>query len=97
MPEGIRVRDVNGVEIWNSYTVSGGTLADVKIYAPSESATLTYPAFAGNGAYLVTIAGILPASGIPGVVLDTALGYPRVTVSATTAVTLPRKFVLVVI
>lgn len=73
--------DTSSNEIWNSDNVSGGVVATVRSYAAADTDVLTFPAFAGRTATLINLLQ-WPAPGDPGVTLDTALGYPRVTVAA---------------
>jgi hypothetical protein len=88
------IYDTSGSEAWNSSTVSGGVIATIKNYASTDSATLTFPTFAGRNAQIVHfLPGMSMGVGAPNVALDFSLGYPRVTVS-TAAVR--RKFALVV-
>ncbi|WP_338678908.1 hypothetical protein OPV09_17405 [Janthinobacterium sp. TB1-E2] len=70
----------NGTKNWDSRTVAGGIIADVRQYASTETAVLTYPIFAGRSVEIVPLL-LWVEAGTMGVVADTALGYPRVTVS----------------
>ena len=89
------IYDTDGTtEVWNSDTVSGGVIATIKAYAPTGTDTLTFPAFAGRSAQIVNLlTSVTAGKGNQNVTLDFALGYPRVTVSASSA---SRKFALVV-
>jgi hypothetical protein len=90
---GLTIYGANGIdEVWNSDTVAGGVIADVKTYLSTETATLTYPAFPGRSVLIVQLLQRV-SSGATGVTADTALGYPRVTVAAATGT---RRFAVVV-
>lgn len=86
---GLQIMDATGAVIFDSTTAIGGVVIDYREYGPTLSATLTYPAYAGHSPFLVHI---YPNQAT--VVLDTSLGYPRVTVSAGAAG--PRKFLVMV-
>jgi hypothetical protein len=73
--------DTAGVPWWDSDSAAGGVFADVKTYLAADTATLTYPAFAGRSVVIVPLL-IWNEAGTIGVTADTALGYPRVTVVA---------------
>lgn len=90
MAYGLQLFNSSGVLTWDSSTVVGGVLADVRTYAASGTATLLYPAFAGNYVRIIHLL-VWNEAGTAGVVADTALGYPRVTVSAASTT---RKFAL---
>jgi hypothetical protein len=83
--------NTSGVEEWNSDTVGGGTIADVRVYTSSDSVVLYYPTFAGRS---VKVVGLLGRFSALGVTADVGLGYPRVTVASGYAT---RKFAVVVI
>lgn len=93
---GLQIFDPNdGVTVvWDSDTVGGGVFADVRAYSAGETATLTYPAYAGRSVEIVPILS-WNQSGAYGVTTDTALGYPRVTVSAASGGT--RRFIVMVV
>lgn len=78
---GFTVYNAAGAEIWNSDTVAGGVIADVRAYAAADTATLTYPTFAGRSVLIVPLR-VNSSGSIYGVTADVALGYPRVTVAA---------------
>lgn len=66
---------------WDSRTVLGGVLADVRTFAAGATAVITYPAFPGRSARVIPLR-VWAEAGAPGVTVDTALGYPRVSVAA---------------
>lgn len=74
----------------DSRYVAGGVIAHVGVYAPGAIASLAFPVFAGRSAKIIPDWGWSdPAS----VVVDTALGYPRLTVTTSAGT---RRFFLVV-
>lgn len=89
---GLTIYNATGGEVWNTDTVAGGVIADVKTYLASETATLVYPAFAGRTVLIVSLL-VRNSAATSGVTADTALGYPRVTVAAGPAT---RRFAVVV-
>lgn len=89
---GITIYNPAGTEVWNSDNVAGGVIADVRAYTGSESATLTYPIFAGRSVLIVPLLANNSASD-NGVSADVDLGYPRVTVAAASST---RRFAVVV-
>lgn len=76
MTFGLAVRDATGALVWDSRTAPTGVVGDVRLVPANQSAVFTYPAFAGR----VTHALNLFTDGDVGITVDTALGYPRVTV-----------------
>lgn len=72
---GILVNDASGAVQFDSTTAVGGVVIDFRRFSPTDAAVYTYPEFAGYTAFFVNVWG----DGT--IVLDTALGYPRVTVS----------------
>jgi hypothetical protein len=93
MTQGLQVFNPAGSLVWDSSTVAGGAVADVRSFLPTDTATLTYPAFAGRSVYIINLR-IRTEAGVSGVAADTALGYPRVTVSTAGS---GRRFAVVVI
>jgi hypothetical protein len=78
MTYGAQVFNAAGGLIWDSTTAGSGVVADVLDLAPGGPYTFTYPSFAGrtvNTVSLEYLGATLPT-------MDTALGYPRVTVPA---------------
>lgn len=88
----LTVYNASGTPVWDTDTVAGGVIADVRSYAAGDTATLTYPAFAGHSVLIVPLL-VAIAAGANGVSADTALGYPRVTVVAAAT---QRRFAVVV-
>ena len=66
---------------WDSRNVAGGLLADVRTFAAAVTAVLTYPAFPGRSVRIIPLR-VWAEAGTLGVTVDTALGYPRVTIAA---------------
>lgn len=89
---GLTIYSPTGAEVWNTDTVAGGVIADVKTYGPTETATLTYPSFPGRSVLIVQLTQ-RATSGASWVTTDTALGYPRVTVTTASST---RRFAVVV-
>ena len=92
MSQGVQVFNAAGALVWDSSNVAGGVIADIKTYESTNTAILTYPAFAGRSASIITLLSWIAAS-TDGVSVDYALGYPRITVSAASTT---RKFAVVV-
>lgn len=88
--------DENGNYVWDTDTVAGGVIADIRTYDASASASLTYPTFAGRSVVVVNLLTWAEEDDI-GVTTDTALGYPRVTVSALSNSAGNRRFAVLVI
>jgi hypothetical protein len=79
MAYGIQVYNSSGATVWDSTVAASGIVADVIITPASGGGPYqyTYPDFAGrtvNTVSLVAFGDISPPT------VDTALGYPRVTV-----------------
>lgn len=70
--------NASGGLMWDSRTVGGGVVADVLHVASGATPVRTYPDFAGNTCRVFA----MDLGGFEGSVVDTALGYPRVTVAA---------------
>jgi hypothetical protein len=88
---GLTIYAPDGVtEVWNSDTAGGGVIATSRVYAKTDTDVLYFPAFAGRNACIVNLS---PSTDNGNVVLDTALGYPRVTIGTSYNT---RKFALVV-
>ena len=73
---GVKVYDASGTQVFDSTTAVGGVVIDFRRFLPTDTGVFTYPEFAGYTPFFVNVWG----DGT--IVLDTALGYPRVTVSA---------------
>jgi hypothetical protein len=86
---GVQGSDASGNIFWDSSNAKGGVVADSREIASGASAEFTYPAYAGHTPYLVQVLDLNPQT----ITVDTALGYPRVTV---TAGALLRRFLLAV-
>lgn len=84
--------DDDTIVVWDSALVAGGVIAHVGAYQPAETAVLTFPSYAGRSVQIVPSFGWFYAASAT-VVADTALGWPRVTVTASNAV---RRFFVVV-
>jgi hypothetical protein len=81
MTTALQLFNDEGTLHWDSRNVAGGVIADVREYAATATATLTYPVFAGRSVEIVPLL-LRVQAGTMGVVADTTLGYPRVQVSA---------------
>jgi hypothetical protein len=75
---GVQIFKSDGSLFFDTSVAIGGVFLGTRSYAPTDTATETFPAFAG-ATPLVTP---LVAEGTVGVAVDTSLGYPRVTVSS---------------
>ena len=93
MTYGVVVYASDGVtEIFNSRVAELGCATDV-VTATSVAQTFTYSAFPGRNAEAIYLAGYNATASV-----DTALGYPRVTVSALLSTALqPATFLIVII
>lgn len=89
---GLQVFNDAGSVVWDSTKVAGGVIATIATYAAAQTGVLTFPQFAGRSAQIVPDR-IWFFGADATVVADTALGYPRVTVTASTA---SRRFMVVV-
>lgn len=87
MSYGLQAFDASGALMWDSSTVNGGVSIDYQEVASAATGTFTYPALAGRTPFITTIFDAPTGS----IVVDTALGYPRVTVSA---VSFLRRFIV---
>lgn len=90
---GVQLRNDSDSVIWDSRTVPGGIVAEVLSYTANQSDTRTYPHFAGRNGEVYNVTPDI-ITGPIGVTFDTALGYPRVTVSATSY--LNRNFMVLI-
>ena len=81
----------DGSVMWDSRNVVGGVVAAVRAYERDQGGTELYPLFAGRSVQIIE----LTTSGLAqsGLSCDTALGYPRVSV---TVVSFARQFLVVV-
>lgn len=84
--------DDGATVVWDSSTVAGGVIAHVGVYQATDTAMLTFPEFAGRSAQIVPDFGWF-YNASDSVAVDTTLGYPRLTVTASTGI---RRFYLVV-
>jgi len=92
MTYGLVVYAPDGVtEIFNSRSAQVGCATDI-VTATSAAQTFTYPLFAGRNAEAIYLAGYGATASV-----DTALGYPRVTISALSAAPSPASTFLIVI
>ncbi|MFM7025401.1 MAG: hypothetical protein ACKOWC_04995 [Limnohabitans sp.] len=71
-----------GEVLFDSRLARGGVLVDMIQRAPGGASTHAYPAFAGYTGVAMTLLGNV-ADGVA--TWDTALGYPRLNVGASTA------------
>lgn len=77
MAYGIQVYNSSGATVWDSTVAASGIVADVIITSAGGPYQYTYPDFAGRTVNTVSL--VVPGDELPPTV-DTALGYPRVTV-----------------
>lgn len=76
MSYGVRVRDANGVEVFNSNTARAGVIIGVA-KADGTPQTILFPEFAGRTVFAMTSGGYTNYLAD----VDYALGYPRVQIS----------------
>lgn len=88
MTFGIQSFDASGAPLWDSTTAGGGVVADLFDVGSGETPVKAYPAHAGRTCRVFCPAYFSPE----GSAVDSALGYPRVTVAAG----LPRQLMVVV-
>lgn len=77
MTFGLQSFDASGALIFDSSTAAGGVVIDYREFSPTDTGTFTYSAYAGLTPILISL-----GSPQDTIVLDTSLGYPRVTVAA---------------
>lgn len=76
MPSGIQIWNELGSLVFDSFSVMGGVVVGSYNLAFNAATTLTYPDFQSRTAYI----NLLSFNGYdPGITIDYALGYPRVT------------------
>jgi hypothetical protein len=79
MTFGLQITTASGEVVFDSTAAVGGVLADVVSRAASGSpTTVSYPAFAGHTPYSADAGGNFGVGA-----WDTSLGYPRLTIPAT--------------
>lgn len=82
MSFGVQIWDGSGNLVYDSSVAVGGIIADVRVFpAGSAGAVLTYPVYLGRAVEIIPLTADSSSSSY-GVVADTDLGYPRVTVSS---------------
>ena len=81
MTFGLKVYDASAALIYDSTVAVGGVVVDVQSFGVGASGTLTYPAFSGYSAIVIT-RDVGTTGQMNSAVVDYGLGYPRVTVSA---------------
>lgn len=80
MSFGVQVNNAAGSLVWDSTTaIGGGVVADYQEIAAGASYSKSFPEFAGRTPIVIPIADSADA---PSISVDTALGYPRITVTA---------------
>ena len=89
---GMQLFDDDEKVFFDSDAVAGGVIAHVGVYAAAETTTLTFPIFAGRSVVIVPDWGWF-YDAATSVAVDTALGYPRLTVAASSGI---RRFFVVV-
>lgn len=77
MSTGVQVLHGDGVTVtFDSRTAQAGTLPEVLALATASVTVRTYPDFSGYTVSTLDASGYQPA----GIVVDYALGYPRITI-----------------
>lgn len=89
----LTIYDTSGNPVWDTDSVAGGIIADVKTFDGASTATLTYPTYAGRQVVIIPVMSWSSASA-SNVTADTTLGYPRVVVGTAGAT---RRFAVMVI
>lgn len=76
MAYGVQIFNAGGSLLWDSSVAGSGIVADVLVLPAGGPWTYTYPDFAGRTVNIVALVYL----GTTLATVDTALGYPRVTV-----------------
>jgi hypothetical protein len=89
---GMQTFDDNETVEWDSRDVAGGVIATVATYEAAGTGVLLFPEFSGRSVQIVPDR-VWFVGADDTVVADTAMGYPRVTITVASA---PRRFMVVV-
>jgi hypothetical protein len=89
MTVGLRVKDEGANVVWDTSSAVGGVVVDSREILPNGTGIFVYPDFTFRAPFLINVLDVTPAT----VTVDSSLGYPRVTVTATSVV---RRFTVAV-
>jgi hypothetical protein len=89
----LRIYDANGNQVWDTDSVAGGVIADIKIFNANQAGgTYGYPTFVGRNVIIVPILSSTRPYDF-GVVPNYNPGYPQIVVSSRPSF---RRFAVVV-